>query len=100
MTTFLWILVWLLVCTLVARELSRPDPHEPERTPAKPEQNPIAKLLGFKPVEPLPPRDYPKETISRTRGPWRRQVLELQKAHNTKQQHLDKLTEAANGKTR
>ena len=44
----------------------------------------------FKP-EPEAPKDYPVQSIPRTAGSWRRQRVELQKQHNSKQKERDAL---------
>lgn len=37
------------------------------------------------------PKDYPVQSIPRTAGSWRRQRVELQKQHNSKQKERDAL---------
>jgi hypothetical protein len=86
----LWIVVWILVCVIVVRELSRPIPSQPStELPYSPTW--FKTMLGVKtPTEPA--KDYPIATISRTRGPWRRQMRDLQADHNTKQKERDAFT--------
>lgn len=99
MVTALWIGFWAVLAVLLWREYTRPVKSVTVSQIPISQPNTIARLLGFKP-EPVAPRDYPTETIPRTRGSWRKHRAELERAHNTKQQHMDKLTEVANGKAR
>lgn len=51
----------------------------------------VSEFLGFKKPEPEAPRDYAQTSIPRTRGPWRRQMRDLQAEHNTQQKERDAL---------
>lgn len=68
--------------------------------PPAPAQNFIARALGFK-AEPEAPKDYAQTSIPRTRGPWRRQMRDLQAKANSKQKERDALIPKENhAKTR
>ena len=86
MVTALWIAFWLVVIALVWREYTRPVVPVAVKEP-----NALQRLFSFKP-DAEAPKDYPTQTMPRRAGSWRAQRRTLEKAHNTKQKHLDALT--------
>ena|ERR1035438_3618539 len=85
MVITLWIGFWLMVIALIWREYTRPVVPVATKEP-----NVIQKFFSFKPD--VAPKDYPTQTMPRRAGSWRAQRRGLEKAHNTKQKHLDALT--------
>lgn len=90
MVTALWIAFWLVVAVALWREHTRPV----VPVAATKEPHPIARLFHFKPDVPEA-RPLAKGTLPRRIGSWRLQRRELERAHNSKQKHLDALVNAS-----